>query len=75
MCYKFRMTGQRRFVSLLATYSLDDSFQPASHIHTLASTHAQTHVYIYIHILFLETILESDSDSKYMQRLSVISSL
>jgi len=77
-------------VSLLPTYSLDDSSKPASHIHTLARTHAQTqtqthahtHTYIYVciyiyiyRVLFLEKILESDSDTKYMHSLSVISSL
>jgi hypothetical protein len=61
---------KRRVVSLLPTYSLDDSSQPASHIHTLARTHSQTHI-----VLFLEKILESGSDSKYMQSLSVISPL
>jgi len=43
--------------------------------HTHASKHAHTDAYVCVYILFLEKILESDSDSKYMQRLSVISSL
>ena len=38
---------KRRVVSLLPTYSFDDSSQPPSHIQMLAHTEARTDAYIW----------------------------
>ena len=69
------MTGQKKGRFTDAKLLFWWQLPPASHIHTLARKQARTDaymcVYIYV-ILFLEKILESDCDSKYIQSLSVM---